>query len=55
MTKLQSILLAVQMTVLCFFGLSDDGYIHKGALFVAGAMFAMLFLTAWMEWKGLDE
>lgn len=55
MTKLQSIVLSIQMTVLIFIGLSDDGYMHKGALFIAGWMAGYLALTAWMEWKGLDQ
>ena len=55
MSKLQSIILAVQMTVLIFLGLEDDGYVHKAALFVAGWMAGYLVLTAWMEWRGVDE
>ncbi len=55
MTKIQSILLAVLMTTLINMGLEGDGYMHKGALFLAGWMAGYLMLTAWMEWKGLDQ
>jgi hypothetical protein len=54
MTKLQSIIVAIMMTTLIFLGLDGEGYIHKGALFLAGSMFALLFLAAWMEWEGQD-
>ena len=54
MTKIQSIVVAIMMTVLVFLGLDGEGYIHKLALFWAGIMAGLLFLTAWMEWKGLD-
>jgi hypothetical protein len=55
MNKRESILLAIMMTVLIFLGLEDDGYVHKAALFVAGWMAGYLALTAWMEWRGVDE
>ena len=54
MTKIQSIVMAIMMTTLVFIGLSGEGYVHKLALFLAGVSFAMLFLTAWMEWRGMD-
>ena len=54
MTKIQSIVAAIMMTALIFLGLDGEGYVHKLALFWAGVLFAMLFLTAWMEWRGMD-
>lgn len=55
MSKIQSIVLAVMMTVLIFMGLDGDGYIHKAALFVAGWMGGYLMLAVFMEWKGIDQ
>ncbi len=55
MTKIQSIITTIMMTCLLFMGMDGDGYIHKLGLFWAGVLFAMLFLTAWMEWRGLDQ
>ena len=54
MNKVECILLAIMMTVCIFFGVSDDGYVHKLALILAGAMAGMLTLAAWMEIVGLD-
>ena len=54
MTKIQSIIMAILMTTLLHAGVEGDGYAHKAALLVAGVQAAFLFLTAWMEWKGLD-
>lgn len=54
MTKTQSIIVAILMTTLLHAGVSGDGYMHKAALLLAGIQAALLFLTAWMEWKGLD-
>lgn len=54
MTKLQTTLAAIMMTALIFLGLDGDGYVHKLAFFWAGVLFAMLWLSAWMEWCGHD-
>ncbi len=55
MTKIQTMLAAVMMMVFLFIGLSGDGYLHKFAVFMAGFLAFMLTLTAWMEWRGLDD
>lgn len=52
MSKIQSIITAIMMTVLVQLGIEGDSPFHQSALFLAGFMFALLVITIHTELQG---